>query len=239
MSSQSSEPRERYNYGFYRVERLRANVGYLDLRGFSTAKGAEENAAAAMSLLAATDAVILDLRENGGGSTGAVRSVASYFFATSVHLTDIYYRDENETVEFWTDPSVPGKHLTTQEVYVLTSGKTWSAAEDFCYALKQLKRVTLIGERTAGGAHSGRGLTQLTPLFSAFIPVGRSISPITKSNWERVGVEPDISVPAAQALSEAHILALRRLLEKEPDEAWRRNIRETIADLTAKSPNRQ
>jgi len=137
------------------------------------------------------------------------------------------------------NPTVVGKRLISQDVYILTSGKTWSAAENFCYALKQLKRATLIGERTAGGAHSGRGLTQLTPLFSAFIPVGRSISPVTKSNWERIGVEPDVTVPAAEAVSTAHIMALRRLLEKEPDEVWRRNIRETIADLTAERPNRQ
>lgn len=226
--------RERFTFGIARVERLRANVGYLDLRGFSADPGPAEHLAAAMTLLSTTDAIIIDLRENGGGSTPGVVGVASYFFDTAVHLTDIYYRDTGETSRFWTVPVAPSKQLTRQDLYILTSAKTFSAAEDFCFALKTRNRATLVGETTAGGAHSGRGLERLSPLFTAFIPVGRSLSPTTGTNWEGVGIAPSVAVPAAQALSEAHILALRRLLEKETDDAWKRNIAQALADLTKK-----
>jgi hypothetical protein len=226
--------RERFTFGIARVERLRANVGYLDLRGFSADPGPADHLAAAMTLLSTTDAIIIDLRENGGGSTPGVLGVASYFFDTAVHLTDIHYRDTGETSQFWTVPVAPAKQLTRQDLYILTSAKTFSAAEDFCFALKTRNRATVVGETTAGGAHSGRGLERLSPLFTAFIPVGRSVSPTTGTNWEGVGVAPNLAVPAAQALSEAHVLALRRLLEKETDESWKRNIAQALADVTKK-----
>ena len=234
LGSSASAP-EHFNFGFYKIERLRGNVGYLDLRTFASLEQARETAATYLSALANFDAIIIDLRQNGGGNTPMVAFVASYLFGPKpVHLTDIYWRDSNETKQFWTLAHVPGRRSTRQDLYLLTSASTFSAAEDFCYALKNLKRATLVGEKTAGGAHSGRGIQRLTPLFTAFIPTGRSMNPITKSNWEGVGVEPDVNVPADQALTEAHVLALRRLLERERDPSWQSNLRQTIDDLTRK-----
>jgi len=227
-------PRERFNFGFNEVQRLRGNVGYLDLRSFANPDDARETASSYLSALANFDAIILDLRQNGGGNTPMVSFVASYFFSPSpVHLTDMYWRDQDQTIQVWTLADVPGRRSVDQDLYILVGPSTFSAAEDFSYSLKQLKRATLVGETTGGGAHMGRGLQRLSPLFTAFIPSGQSQNPITKSNWENVGVEPDVKVPVANALTEAHLLALRKLLEREHDPAWQKNLRQSIEDISA------
>ncbi len=234
-SPKPSDSRERYNFGFGKLERLRGNVGYLEILNFAPVEQAAETGGTFLSALANFDAIILDLRKNGGGNTPMVGFVASYFFdASPVHLTDIYWRDSNETSQFWTWPLVPGRRSARQPLYVLTSGSTFSSAEDFCYSLQKLKRAVIVGERTGGGAHSGRGLQRLTPLFTAFIPVGRSVSPITKTNWEGVGVEPDLKTTADKALDEAYIQALKVLLDRETDESWKHNLQQILQDLTAK-----
>jgi hypothetical protein len=226
--------RERFNFGFYKIESLRGNVGYLDLRSFADFNEGRETASAYLAALANFDAIIIDLRQNGGGNTPMVAYIASYFFsAKPVHLTDMYWRDEDRTVELWTSGNVPGRRSVSQDLYLLVGPSTFSAAEDFCYSLQQLKRATLVGERTGGGAHMGRGLQRLSPLFTAFIPVGQSLNPVTKTNWENVGVEPDVKVPAGRALIEAHLAALRRLIERESNPAWQNDLRRLAADVAA------
>ena len=225
-------PRERYNYGFNKVERLRGNVGYLELRSFANLQEGKETASAFLSALADFDSIIIDLRQNGGGNTPMVAYVASYFLGPKpVHLTSMYWRDESRTIEVLTSESVDGRRSLDRDLFILVGPSTFSAAEDFCYALQQLRRATLVGEKTAGGAHMGRGLQRLSPLFTAFIPTGESINPITKTNWENVGVEPDVKVPAEKALLEAHLLALRKLLERERDPSWQANLRRSITEL--------
>lgn len=225
-------PRERYNYGFNKVERLRGNVGYLELRSFANLEEARETASTFLSALADFDSIILDLRQNGGGNTPMAAHVGSYFLGPKpVHLTSMYWRDENRTIEVMTSESVAGRRSLDRDLFILVGHSTFSAAEDFCYALQQLKRATLVGERTGGGAHMGRGLQRLSPLFTAFIPTGESINPITKTNWENVGVEPDVKVKAERALLEAHLLALRRLLERERDPGWQENLRRNLTEL--------
>jgi C-terminal processing protease CtpA/Prc len=150
-----------------------------------------------------------------------------------VHLTDMYWRDQNQTIEVWTLDQVAGRRSVGQDLYILVGPSTFSAAEDFCYSLQQLKRATLVGERTAGGAHMGRGVQRLSPLFTAFIPTGRSLNPVSHANWENIGVEPDLKVPAEKALAEAHLDALRRLVERETDPRWQSDLRRAIADLAA------
>ncbi len=233
-SAPPTKSREHFNFGFYKVERLRGNVGYLDLRSFANPDEGRETASTYLDALANFDAIILDLRQNGGGNTPMVAYIASYFFGPKpVHLTDMYWRDQNRTIELWTLENVPGHRSVSQKLYILVGPSTFSAAEDFCYSLKQLKRATLVGEKTGGGAHMGRGLQRLSPLFTAFIPTGQSLNPVTKANWENVGVEPDVKVPAEKALVEAHVLALRRLLERERDPSWQNDLRRTIEDLAA------
>jgi hypothetical protein len=208
------ERERRANFGFGEVDILDGNIGYLDLTSFSKPEYASETAAAAMKSLYAADAIILDLRKNGGGNENMVALLASYFFGEEkVELNGIYYRETGSIKKFWTLPDIPATKMPDTDLYILTSSRSFSAAEDFCYALKHLKRATIIGENTKGGAHpvevkivKGSILTQIS--------IGKSVNPITKTNWEGVGVAPDIAVPAEKALDTAHLMALKELRKK-------------------------
>src|SRR5215207_10553142 len=209
----------RINYGFQKVERLPGNIGYVEFRGFLDPEGGADTVASVFNFLGNTDAIIFDLRKNGGGDPRMVALICSYLFgAEPVHLNDLHWRDgKTERVEeFWTLKEVAGKRYTGKDVYVLTSGRTFSGAEEFSYKLKNLKRATLVGETTGGGANPGGG-NRLSAHFGAFIPTGRAINPITKTNWEGTGVEPDVKVTADQALKVAHLSALKKAVEKTAD----------------------
>lgn len=200
------------NHGFTKVERLRGNIGYLEFLHFADEELGGETVAAAMNFVNGTDALIIDMRNNGGGNPAMVALVCSYLFGPEpVHLNDLYWREGNRTNEFWTRKEVPGKRYLNKDVYVLTSNRTFSGAEEFTYNLKNLKRATIIGETTGGGAHPGGGF-RISEHFGMFVPTGRAISPITKTNWEGTGVTPDIAVPAEQALLVARVMALKKSL---------------------------
>ncbi|MCR5861903.1 S41 family peptidase [Flavobacterium sp. J372] len=217
----------RMNLGFAKADLLEGNVGYLKVDGFGPVDKVGETCSGAMMFLSNTDALIIDLRDNHGGEPDMVRYLASYFFGDEpVHLNDLYFRNGNQTTEFWTIP-VPGKKYLDKPVYVLTSSHTFSGGEELAYDLQTQKRATLIGETTGGGANPGDEV-ELPEGFTAFIPGGRAINPITKTNWEGTGVKPDIAVPAGNALKEAHLLALKELsIASGDDEAknyYSRNI---------------
>ena len=155
-ASDSSHISASINFGFEKVERLKGNVGYIDLRGFTPAEFSAETIVAAMNFVANTDALIFDLRQNGGGDPATVALLSSYLFGPEpVHLNSLYWREGDTTHQWWTLPFVPGKRYAGKDVYVLTSKRTFSAAEEFTYNLKNLKRATIIGETTGGGAHPG------------------------------------------------------------------------------------
>ena len=233
-ASPSVAQRERLNFGFGKLERLRGNVGYLELVNFSDLRQqSAETASALLSTLANFDAIILDLRRNSGGHDPMMAFIATYFFdPTPVHLNDIYWRDTNETSQFWTAAFVPGRRSARQPLYILTSASTFSGAEDFCYSLQNLKRALVVGETTGGGAHSSRGPQRLTQSFTAIIPVGRSVSPITRTNWEGTGVTPDIKTSADASLSVAHLNAVKALLERETDSQWKQTLQQVADDLS-------
>jgi hypothetical protein len=201
--------------GFEKAEKLAGNVGYIKLNGFADPGFCQGAATAAITALEGADAVIFDLRDNGGGAPQMVAFLTSYLFGERTHLNDLWTRRTGETAEFWTNPDVPGPKFTTQPVYVLTSSRTFSGAEEFSYNLKALKRATIVGETTGGGAHPVRGET-LDERFLIFVPDARAINPITKTNWEGVGVEPDVKVPAAEALATASKLAAEKLRAATP-----------------------
>ncbi|QEH38842.1 carboxy-terminal protease [Aquisphaera giovannonii] len=207
----------RVNYGFEKVERLEGNVGYLNLRGFMPPEIAGETAAAAMTFLGHSDALIIDLRQNNGGEPAMVAFLTSYLFdGEPVHVNDLYFRPEDRTQQWWTLSYVPGKKLGKDKpVFVLTSRQSFSAAEEFAYNLKNLKRARIVGETTGGGAHPGE-MRRLAEHFAAFIPNGRAINPISRTNWEGTGVSPDIESPAEHALKAAHVAALEAIFQADP-----------------------
>lgn len=237
----TAEERERFrlnnlwgNFGFERIERLEGNVGYLSLRGFNDPNGAEETIAAAMNFLGNTEALIIDLRRNGGGSPEMVALISSYLFSEKpVHLNSLYWREGNRTDDFWTKEKVLGKRFADKDVYVLTSNRTFSAAEEFSYNLKNLKRATIVGEVTGGGANPG-GVFRLTEHFGVFVPTGKAINPISKTNWEGTGVKPDVEVPADHALKTAHLEALKKVAAKQTDNPRRAGDFKRLIERTQK-----
>lgn len=217
------------NYGFEKVERMAGNIGYVEFRGFFDAESGADTVAAAMNFLANTDSMIIDLRRNGGGSPMMVALISSYLFGKEkVHLNDLYWREGDRTDEFWTMPDrVKGSRYEGKDVYILTSNYTFSGAEEFTYNLKNLKRATVVGETTGGGAHPG-GTFRLTDHFSAFISTGRAINPITKTNWEGTGVTPHVPVSKELALDTAYKMALEEQLKTETDENQKRALQNLI-----------
>src|SRR5687767_5790256 len=221
----------RGNYGLHRAERLDGNVGYIELRGFSGSQEAGAAVAAAMNLLANTDALIFDLRRNGGGSPVTIGFISSYLFDKPVHLNDFYVRETGRRQSFHTSDTVDGRRYGQRKpVYILTSNRTFSAAEEFTYNLKNLKRAVIVGETTGGGAHPG-GVRRITDHFGIWLPTGRAINPITKTNWEGAGIAPDIAVDSAGALRAAHLAALERVRASATDARHRAQIEETMKAL--------
>lgn len=199
------------NYGFEEVLVLEGNIGYLDLRGFAGLGAAEETAREAMDLLIQQDAIIFDLRQNGGGSPSMIRFISSYLFGEEpVHLNTFYWRPADRYEESWTMPDQASTHKPDMPIYVLTSDYTFSAAEEFTYNLKHLKRATIIGETTGGGAHPG-GPMVINQGFLVNVPQGKAINPITKTNWEGVGIAPHIATSEEEALEKAIDLAEKAL----------------------------
>lgn len=217
LKKQAIEEMKRENFGFQEVKILEGNIGYLDLRAFFPPAYGGETAVATMNFLSNADALIIDLRQNGGGSPGMIQLISSYLFDSEpVHLNNFYWRPIDEHTQTWTLPHVQGKRRPDVEVYILTSKGTFSAAEEFSYNLKNLGRATLIGETTGGGAHPG-GTVNVTDKFMVWIPQGRAINPITNTNWEGTGVAPHIEVSAENARVRAQIEAFEKLIKNSKD----------------------
>ncbi len=197
--------------GAAKVDHLGSNIGYLQLRDFPPPFIMAERYAAAMDELADTDALIVDLRVNGGGSPATVALLVSYFVDGRTRLNDLWDRSTGVTTQQWTTDKLAGKPYGGKKpVVILVGPKTKSAGEDFAYTMQVLKRATILGEPTWGGAHPTRPF-RLSDHFSAWIPSARAINPITQSNWEGVGVQPDIPATRDKALAMAEEHLRRRL----------------------------
>lgn len=195
------------------VDHLSPNIGYLELSGFPPHFLMAEKYAAAMNELADTDGLIVDLRGNSGGGPQTVALLISYFVDQRTRLNDIWDRDTGITTQQWTEDKLDGKRYGSKKpVVILTGPGTMSAGEDFAYTMQALKRATVIGERTWGGANGARP-RRLNDHFFARIPGRRIISPITLTNWEGVGVIPDVAATPDNALAVARGLLQRRIQE--------------------------
>ena len=210
------EAARRDNFGFSVIQVLAGNVGYLDFNNFSALPEAKETCIAAMNFLANTDARIIDLRRNHGGSTNLGDLLSSYLFDGSVHLYDVYFRDRDKSDSHFTTKEVRGRRFgASKPLFILTSRQTISCAEGFADSLRGLKRATIVGETTAGGAHTV-GKWQIDERFSIWVPRGHVIIPGEKTDWEGTGIEPDIKTDFSLALKTAHLAALDKLLEALP-----------------------
>ncbi len=194
--------------GFFEAKKLRGNIGYLEIRGFANPAEGAPVADAYMKLLQDADAMIIDLRKNGGGSPEMVQYLCSYFFDKKVHLNSIYHREGNKTKDYWTLENVNGQKMPEVPLFVLTSNYTFSGAEEFSYNMQTQKRATLIGETTGGGANPG-GVRRINEQLAIFIPDGAAKNPITKTNWEGTGVVPEVKTTAEAALEKGIELATK------------------------------
>lgn len=206
----------RDNYGIRRVEVQPGNVGYIDLRQFAhfefgrPDQPARQAIEAALQLVAGTDALIIDLRDNGGGSPAMVGYLASAFTPRGADIYNTFRRrdgsDSEAPRDWYASPrlDVP--------LYILTSARTGSAAEAFAYTLKNAGRAVIVGQTTGGAANPG-GAVDVGNGFSVFVSGGSPISPITKTNWEGTGVLPDVDVASAKALGTARGLALEAVIK--------------------------
>lgn len=196
------------NHGFEQVARLDGNIGYLDLRVFAPPAMAGDVAAAAMTLLAQSDALIIDLRKNGGGMGEMGLLLAAYLFDGGPQgMSGVYNRPSNRLTPSLTPAWVPGRRLGAKKpVYILISKRTFSAAEAFAYDLQALERVVIVGEASGGGAHPFE-YRRVHPHFILSLAESRSVNPITQGNWQGTGVTPDVAVPADKALEKALELA--------------------------------
>lgn len=220
------------NFGLERAARLEGNVGYLEVRGFYDGPEAFATAQAALAFLERTDAMIFDLRRMPGGSGDMSNWLISHFTGPdTVPSLKIVNRSAGDSVVRWTLARVSGARRPDIPLFILTSGGTASAGEDFTFVLHNLGRATVVGERTAGAGHNN-AFIDIGHGFVASISYTRVMDPRTGREWERVGVRPDVAVAADSALEVAHALALNALAARAPDPATRRTLAAT-ADVVA------
>lgn len=198
----------RVNHGFQELRILEGNVGYLDLRLFSPSPEALARVDASLAFFDGVDALIIDLGKNGGGAGTIVTYLSAYLFDEPTHLLDRFQRGMEEPMQRWTDEKIAGRPRPDLPVFLLTSSRTGSAAESFAFGLQVTERVTLVGERTAGAGHFGDNMRPLAHGFEMFLPIGRAYDPATGKGFEVEGITPDVEVSYADALREAHVMAV-------------------------------
>lgn len=194
------------NHGVEKIERLEGNVMLLDLRAFPPPEVGGDVIAAAMTTVAQGDALIIDLRRNGGGAD-TVALILGYLVKPGSPFMSTYNRPRDE----WTHASVPdwvpGRRFGEEKpVYVLISKRTFSAAEALAYSLQAMGRATIVGETSGGGAHPFE-YRRVSTHFALDLPEGKSEHPLTGTNWQGIGVQPDVEIAENDALAKAHALA--------------------------------
>jgi retinol-binding protein 3 len=218
-----------YNNGFTTTSRLDGNIGYIDINSIPDAEYVRDTAAAVMTFVMHTDALILDLRRARGGQPDGIAYLLSYFLADRVHAFDMVSLKEKE--QHFTESALPGpRYGASKPVFVLTSKDTFSGGEMFAYSLQAFKRVQVVGEKTRGGSTAAMPV-KVSDHFVVGIPAMATISAVTGTNWNNVGVIPDVEAPAAAAQDAAYRLALQRILENERDPVRQDRIRSRLQSL--------
>jgi hypothetical protein len=203
------------NCAVVKVEHLPPNIGYLKFNGFEDPRFCATTAVAALNFVADSAALIIDLRDNGGGDGDMANLILSHFFAERTHVLDEYTRAGDRTTEVWTDSTVAGRRFVDKPLFILTAKRTFSAAEAMTFALQNLHRATVVGENTLGGAHR-TDAHRIDDHFTARVPYGRTSDPVTKADYEGVGIRPDLNAPAAEALDVARELAEQAIRTPRP-----------------------
>jgi DNA-binding MarR family transcriptional regulator len=188
---------------------LDGKIGYVEIEGFSGDTDALATVDSIMAMFADAKAIIIDVGRNRGGGPLVIQHLSGYLFDKPVHLVSSIMRGMDKPRDRWSSEKIPGKKLPTIPVYVLTSRRTISAAESFAFGLRNHKRITIVGERTAGGGHFG-GFVEVAPELTVFLPRGRTYNPATNEGWEAEGLKPDVEVPYSKALETAIGLAKAR-----------------------------
>jgi hypothetical protein len=222
----------RFHFGVVRAEVLRGNIGYLQVRGFSGyGPGVKQAYADAMGFVRDTDSLIIDVRDNGGGDGDSVAELVGYLLDKKTLLLEETFRTKAGPQPHYSAETVPGpRYGITRDVFVLTSGRTFSAAEEFSYDLQSLKRATIVGEKTGGGANHNV-FVRVANDFALSIPYGTVRNPITGTNWEGVGVQPDVAAKPEEAQKVAERLALERQIARERDPALKERLQRLLAEL--------
>ncbi|RKH63552.1 S41 family peptidase [Corallococcus llansteffanensis] len=200
----------RDHHGLAEMRILPGNIRYLKITGFQWTNDASGTAYDdAMRFLKDGDAIIIDLRNNGGGSHGAVRYLVSHFLdPDTLELT--FLQGSETPSQSRSLEHLPAGRLKGKPLYVLIDGQTASAAEAFAYDVQQFKLGVLVGARTVGAANNNT-LLPIAPHFILSVSYGRPVHAVSKTNWEGAGVAPDVETPSAQALDAAQMHALRKL----------------------------
>lgn len=229
------EAERKENFGFKEIKILNGNIGYLKLSYFSNPRFFNRKVDVSMRFLEDTQAMIIDLRDNGGGEGSAL--LASYFLPQKeVILSLLKCRDSLQNSITKSVTNIKGKRYLNKDVFILTNTNTFSAAEDFAYTLKHLKRATIIGERTKGGAHPV-DIINIHRDVLIQLPICESCNFITKSNWEQTGVIPHIQTPSDNAFDVAYIKAIENRINRTIDESSKTELELLKKEINFKFQN--
>jgi voltage-gated potassium channel Kch len=204
------------NGAIRKVQILPGNIGYMEVNGVPPVMMSKAAIAAAFAFLHNTDALILDLRGNGGGDPNTVAMYMSYLSEGAPYIVNTIHNRRGNVDEFKTTDLGELSYGRQKPVFCLTSRRTFSGGEELSYDIKAFKRGLVIGETTGGGANPA-GPRPLGDGFVAGMPFGYTVHPVTGTSWEGVGVKPDVEVEAEQALTEAQRLAVDRLKANATD----------------------
>jgi hypothetical protein len=226
------------NFAFIKSEVLPGNIGYIRFDGFTEfIEEAKPTVKASFKFVINTKVLIIDLRYNGGGAAEMVSQIESYFFTKKTRMNDIVDRLNDTTYEMYADPTKADSFTLGMPVYILTSKRTFSAAEDFSYGMKSVKRAIIVGDTTGGGAHPTQPFS-LGQGFVALIPYGRAYNTITKTDWEGTGVIPDIAVSADEALPKAQTLIFTELISQARDDKEKNKLQWSLNTIRSEMTNK-